>query len=46
LSTDSSNPLAAAMESVTYALKLGSITTGHDDSAIERIFAFVNDPTK
>jgi hypothetical protein len=48
LSTDSSSPLAAAMESVTYAPKLGSITTGHDDSAssaIERIFAFVNGPT-
>ena len=48
LSMDSSSPLAAAMESVTYAPKLGSITTGHDDSAssaIERIFAFVNGPT-
>lgn len=48
LSTDSSSPLAAALEEATYAPKLGSITTGHDDSAssaIERIFAFVNGPT-
>ena len=48
LSMDSNSPLAAAIESVTYAPKLGSITTGHDDSAssaIERLFAFINGPT-
>ena len=48
LSTDSNNPLAAAMEDVTFAPRLGFIQTGHDDSAfsaVERIFAFVNGPT-
>lgn len=48
LSTDSNNPLAAAMEDVTFAPRLGFIQTGHDDSAfsaVERIFAFINGPT-
>jgi hypothetical protein len=48
LSMDASNSLAASMEDVTYALKLGSLTTGHDDSAfsaVERLFAFINGPT-
>jgi hypothetical protein len=48
LSTDSNNPLAAAMEDVTFAPMLGFIQTGHDDSAfsaVERIFAFINGPT-
>ena len=48
LSTDSSSPLAAAMEDVTFAPRLGFIQTGHDDSAfsaVERIFAFINGPT-
>jgi hypothetical protein len=48
LSTDSNSPLAAALEDVTYAPRLGSIQTGHDDSAfsaVERIFAFINGPT-
>jgi len=48
LSTDSNNPLAAAMEDVTFAPRLGFIQTGHDDSAfsaVERLFAFINGPT-
>lgn len=48
LSTDSSSPLAAAMEDVTFAPRLGFIETGHDDSAssaVERIFPFINGPT-
>ena len=48
LSMDASNSLAAAMENVTSASKLGLIATGHDDSAfsaVERIFAFINGPT-
>jgi hypothetical protein len=48
LSMDASNPLAASMENATFSIKLGSIATGHDDSAfsaVERIFAFINGPT-
>jgi hypothetical protein len=48
LSMDASNPLAASMENATFSIKLGSIATGHDDSAfsaVERIFAFTNGPT-
>jgi len=30
-STDSNNPLAAAMEDVTFVPRLGFIQTGHDD---------------
>ena len=49
LSMDASAPLPAAMEDVTLAPKLGNITTGRDDSAssaVERIFAFANGPTR
>ena len=48
LSMDASSTLPAAMEDVTFAPKLSSITTGHDDSAfsaVERLFAFTNGPT-
>lgn len=48
LSMDSNSPLAAAMEDVTFAPRLGFIQTGHDDSAfsaVERIFGFINGPT-
>jgi hypothetical protein len=48
LSLDASAPLAAALEGVTFAPKLGAITVGHDDSAfsaIERIFVTANGPT-
>jgi hypothetical protein len=48
LSLDASAPLAAAVEGVTYAPKLGEITVGHDDSAfsaVERIFVTANGPT-
>ncbi len=48
LSLDASAPLAAALEGVTYAPKLGAITVGHDDSAfsaVERIFVTSNGPT-
>jgi hypothetical protein len=48
LSTDTSNPIAASMESATFSVKLGAIATGHDDSAfsaVERLFAFINGPT-
>jgi hypothetical protein len=45
LTTDSNNPVAAALQDVTYAPALRDIATGHDDSfasAIERLFAIVN----
>ncbi|MDQ6668855.1 MAG: hypothetical protein M3Y53_11620, partial [Thermoproteota archaeon] len=48
LSLDSSNPLAATLEDVTYSVRLGDIVTGHDDSfgsATERLFALANGPT-
>lgn len=48
LSLDASVPLAAALEGVTFAPKLGAITVGHDDSAfsaVERIFVTTNGPT-
>src|SRR5919107_6014081 len=48
LSMDASGPLPAALEDVTSAPRLSSITTGHDDSAfsaVERLFAFINGPT-
>ena len=48
LSTEASNTISAAMEDATLSIKLGSIATGHDDSAfsaVERLFAFVNGPT-
>ena len=48
LSMDASGPLPAALEDVTSAPKLSSITTGRDDSAfsaVERLFAFTNGPT-
>jgi hypothetical protein len=48
LTTDSNNPVAAALQDVTYAPALRDIATGHDDSfasAIERLFAIVNGPT-
>jgi hypothetical protein len=48
LSLDASAPLAAALEGVTFAPKLGALTVGHDDSAfsaVERIFVTANGPT-
>ncbi len=48
LSTDSNNPVAAALEGVTLAPGLDSIQVGGDDSAfsaVERLFAFTNGPT-
>jgi len=45
LSMDASSPLPAALEDVTSAPKLSSITTGREDSAfsaVERLFAFTN----
>ena len=48
LSLDASVPLAAAVEGVTFAPKLGTITVSHDDSAfsaVERIFVTANGPT-
>ena len=48
LSLDASAPLAAALEGVTFALKLGTLTVGNDDSAfsaVERIFVTANGPT-
>jgi hypothetical protein len=48
LSTEASDPLAAALESATYAPALGDVTVGHDDSAfsaVERLFAETNGPT-
>ncbi len=48
LSTDASDPLAAALEGATYAPALGDIPVGGDDSAfsgVERIFVFINGPT-
>jgi hypothetical protein len=48
LSLDASAPLAAAVEGVTFAPKLGAITVGNDDSAfsaVERIFVTANGPT-
>ena len=48
LSLDASNPIAASMESATFSVKLGALSTGHDDSAfsaVERLFAFINGPT-
>ncbi len=47
LSTESSDPTVAALESATLAPGLGDITTGHDDSAfsaVERIFVTINGP--
>jgi hypothetical protein len=48
LSTEASDPLAAALESATYAPALADVTVGHDDSAfsaVERLFAETNGPT-
>ena len=48
LSTETNLPLAAAMESATYAPGLRDVTVGQDDgafSAVERLFTFVNGPT-
>ncbi len=48
LSLDASAPLAAALEGVTLAPKLGVVTIGHDDSAfsaVERIFVTANGPS-
>ena len=42
------HPLAAALESATYAPALADVTVGHDDSAfsaVERLFAETNGPT-
>lgn len=48
LSTEASNPLAAALEGATLAPGLQDIPVGRDDgafSAVERIFVFTNGPT-
>jgi hypothetical protein len=48
LSTEASDPLAAALENATYAPALADVTVGHDDSAfsaVERLFAEINGPT-
>ena len=48
ISTDASDPMAAAMEAATFAPALAAIATGRDDaafSAVERIFAFANGAT-
>jgi hypothetical protein len=48
LSTEASDPLAAALESATYSPALADVTVGHDDSAfsaVERLFAEINGPT-
>jgi hypothetical protein len=48
LSLDASAELAAALEGVTLAPKLATVTVGHDDSAfsaVERIFVTANGPT-
>jgi hypothetical protein len=48
LSTEASNPLAAALEGATTAPALADIDVGNDDgafSAVERIFVTVNGPT-
>jgi hypothetical protein len=48
LSTEASDPLAAALETATYAPALADVTVGHDDSAfsaVERLFAETNGPT-
>ena len=45
---DAGNPIPASLENATFSIKLGVIATGHDDSAfsaVEKIFAFINDPT-
>ena len=47
LSTEASDPLAAALENATYAPALADVTVGHDDSAfsaVERLFAETNGP--
>jgi hypothetical protein len=47
LSTEASNPLAAALEGATLAPGLADIETGNDDSAfsaVERIFVTINGP--
>jgi hypothetical protein len=47
LSTEASNPLAAALEGATLAPGLNDIETGNDDSAfsaVERIFVTINGP--
>lgn len=48
MSTDSNDPVAAALEGATLAPGLDSVTVGGDDgafSAVERIFGFANGPT-
>ena len=45
---DAGNPIAASLENATFSIKPGAIATGHDDSAfsaVEKIFALINDPT-
>lgn len=47
LSTDTNDPLPAALEGATYAPGLRDVAVGADDSlfsAVERIFGFVNGP--
>ncbi|HEY1298105.1 MAG TPA: hypothetical protein VGJ60_33915, partial [Chloroflexota bacterium] len=48
LSTEASDPLAAALEGATFSPALADVTVGHDDSAfsaVERLFAEINGPT-
>ena len=47
LSTDTNNPVAAALEEATFAPAMQDIAVGRDDSAfssVERIFGFTNGP--
>lgn len=47
MSTDTNNPMAAALEQATFAPGMQDIAVGRDDSAfsaVERIFAFANGP--
>jgi hypothetical protein len=48
LSLDANHPLPAALEGATYAPGLEDVAVGRDDSlnsAVERIFVFINGPT-
>jgi hypothetical protein len=48
MTTDANNPMASAMEKVTYAPGMQDVSVGRDDSAfsaVERIFIMANGPT-